>query len=191
MNQKLLSLFNIVIIAPLFILIGMGKFPHDYKKWLILLGIIIIIFNLWRLYMLVKNGNVEGMYVTGTTIGEVGIVDDRNEPDNANIGCGVPPDTTYGGSEVEVINGLNVYHIRMFDSSPGYETPLIRIKQGDVIVWSNVGEVMHTVTEKDFLFNSGYMKPGGRFSVRFTEKGEFDYYSIPDEGWMVGKVIVS
>ena len=89
------------------------------------------------------------------------------------------------------INGSYIHHIRMFDSSPGYEKPNLCIKQGDVVVWSNVGEIDHTVTGVNNEFNSGYMKPGDRFSVKFSEKGVFNYYCMVSRGWMIGKITVN
>lgn len=165
LNPKFVSVFHIVFVAPLLILIGLGKFPDEYKKWLVVLGVIVGLYHLIRLIALMR------------------------APEHMTVESGEGIEMEYPMNDV--INGLNVHHIRMFDSSPGFEVPLINIKQGDVIVWSNVGEVQHTVTEKDDLFDSGYLKPGERFSVRFTEKGTFDYRSIPDEGWMIGRVIVN
>ena len=72
----------------------------------------------------------------------------------------------------------------MFDSDPGYSTPKLVIKAGDVVIWTNVGEIEHTVTsakldrypqgimEPSGEFNSGYMKPGMSFAIKFTQKGE-------------------
>ena len=173
---KLISAFHIVIVAPLLILIGLNKIPDQYKKWLVLLGVIIGVYHLINLCRLMRYGRgrrTEGMSVEDMSVEGEGI------------------HTIMDTSNVENINGLNVHHMRIFDSSPGYEFPLIEIKQGDVIVWSNVGEVEHSVTHVDQLFNSGYMKPGERFSVRFTEKGTFDYYCMLNRGWMIGRVIVN
>lgn len=87
------------------------------------------------------------------------------------------------------ING-DVHYVRMFDSSPGFDLPVLHIKQGDMVVWMNVGEVQHTATEVNQRFNSGYLRPGDKYSVRFRNKGTFDYYSIPQKGWMIGQIVV-
>ena len=92
---------------------------------------------------------------------------------------------------MENINGKNVHHIRMFDSLPGYDKPNINIKQGDVVVWSNVGEVEHTVTSDDSFFNSGYLKPGENYAVKFDNLGTFPYHCLHHSGWMKGIVNVN
>jgi len=91
---------------------------------------------------------------------------------------------------LENLSDQNIHHIRIFDSSPGYEFPILTVKKGDVVVWTNIGEVTHTVTACKQEFNSDYMKPGDRFAVRFTERGEIDYYCMEHRGWMIGKIIV-
>jgi plastocyanin len=166
MNPKLVSSFHIVIVAPLLILLGLDKFPSAYKKWLVVLGIIVGVYHLYRLCNLMRVN--EGMH-------------------NINR---INHSETLTQDKPLVVNNLVIHQVRMFDSSPGYEFPILTIKQNDVVVWNNVGEVEHTVTEVNESFDSGYLKPGERFSVRFTEKGEFNYFSIPQEGWMVGKIVV-
>lgn len=96
-----------------------------------------------------------------------------------------------GKEHMEMINGSKVHYIKLYDSHPGYDRQILNIKEGEVVVWTNVGAVEHTVTEVNNEFNSGYMKPGDSFSIKFHQKGTFDYYSIPQKGWMLGKIIVS
>lgn len=88
------------------------------------------------------------------------------------------------------LDGTNVRNIKMFDSSPGFENPNLTVKVGEIVVWTNVGEVEHTVTSDNLDFNSGYLKPGESFSVKFTNPGKYNYHSIPDKGWMVGCITV-
>ena len=45
---KLVSAFHIVIVAPLLILIGLNKIPDQYKKWLVLLGVVVGVYHLIR-----------------------------------------------------------------------------------------------------------------------------------------------
>lgn len=161
LNPKFVSAFHIVVVAPLLILVGLDKFPEKYKKIFVVLGAIVLLYHSWRLYKLMSHD------------GSI-----RHMTENM-------------AGSVSEINGMNIHHIRMYDSSPGYENPVVQIKAGDVVVWSNVGEVEHTVTAVDESFDSGYMKPGERFSVRFVNKGSYDYYSVPQLGWMIGKIIVN
>lgn len=92
---------------------------------------------------------------------------------------------------MENVNGTNVHHIRMFDSSPGYDKPIIDINKGDVIVWSNIGEVEHTVTSDNDFFNSGYLKPGENYAIKFDNPGTFTYSCLHHNGWMKGVVNVN
>ena len=89
------------------------------------------------------------------------------------------------------ITGTKVHYITMFDSSPGYNIPVIRIAQGDVIIWKNIGELDHSVVSSDDIFDSGYMKPGDSFSVQFNKQGTYYYYDADERGWMHGVVIVN
>lgn len=84
----------------------------------------------------------------------------------------------------------NIHAIKMFDSSPGYEKPYIKINVGDVVVWTNIGEQQHSVTSKDLKFDSGYLVPGQSVAFQFTKPGTYEYYSIPQLGWMLGVIEV-
>lgn len=88
------------------------------------------------------------------------------------------------------IYGSNVHHIKLFDSSPGYDVPHLTIKQGDIVVWTNVGEIEHTVTADNGEFNSGILKPGENYTVKFDNKGDFYYSCMFHKGWMRGVVNV-
>ncbi|QKF93619.1 blue type 1 copper protein [Fadolivirus algeromassiliense] len=91
---------------------------------------------------------------------------------------------------MESVFGSNVHQIKIFDSSPGYDQPKLTVNKGDIIVWTNVGEVEHTVTADNDQFNSGYIKPGEHFSVKFDFPGEYYYSCMYHKGWMKGVVIV-
>lgn len=86
--------------------------------------------------------------------------------------------------------GSIVHHIQVFDSSPGYDPPRLMIKPGDIVVWTNIGEVEHTITSDNGHFNSGYMKPGESFTVKFSNVGDYYYRCTYHKGWMVGLVTV-
>ena len=85
----------------------------------------------------------------------------------------------------------HVHHVQIFDSNPGYSLPKLRVKIGDVVVWTNIGNRDHSATALNQEFNSGYLRPGDTFTIKFTGKGTYPYYSIPDKGWMRGVIIVS
>lgn len=99
--------------------------------------------------------------------------------------------------------GANVHYIRIFDGSPGYSPSSLNVISGDIVVWTNVGEVQHTITSAKrsewmansrmapgFNFDSGQLRPGQSFAVKFIEPGWFPYYDIPNIGWMHGEINV-
>ena len=94
------------------------------------------------------------------------------------------------GMTVENLDGFTVHPIKIFDSSPGYEYPLLKIKKGEVVVWRNIGEVQHSVTSKQDEFNSGYMRPGETYAIQFNNAGTYYYYDMNYRGWMIGVIIV-
>ena len=91
---------------------------------------------------------------------------------------------------MESVFGSNVHQIKIFDSSPGYDQPQLTINRGDIVVWTNIGEVEHTVTADNEQFNSGYLKPGENYSVKFDFPGEYYYSCLYHKGWMKGIIIV-
>ena len=88
------------------------------------------------------------------------------------------------------VSGPQVHHVKMFDSLPGYDKPRLVVTPGSIVVWTNVGELEHTVTSDNDLFNSGVVRPGDSFSMKFTQSGTFPYYCLDHRGWMMGVVIV-
>lgn len=75
-----------------------------------------------------------------------------------------------------------------------YNPPQITVAPGTTVVWTNLDEVVHTVTSgtrenPDGIFDSGDIPAGGTFSYTFEEPGTYDYFCIPHPG-MDGTVIV-
>jgi plastocyanin len=149
-NRQLINLFHVFIVAPLLWSLATNRFPEDYKKYLIWVVVLLVLYHLWRFFG-VNSSGMENM----TTIG------------NANL-----------------------QHIRIFDSYPGYDKPALTIKKGDIVVWTNIGEVEHTVTGDNGEFNSGYLKPGENYSVKFDNLGTFTYSCQAHKGWMNGVIMV-
>lgn len=101
------------------------------------------------------------------------------------------------------LTGANIHHVRVFDSDPGYSQPKLDVNVGDVVVWTNIGELEHSVTAAKRVewklnqkmdpgcnFNSGLMKPGQTFAIKFTSKGWYPYYCTQHEGWHQGEINV-
>jgi|688.fasta_scaffold199658_1 plastocyanin len=91
---------------------------------------------------------------------------------------------------MDTVYGSKIHHIKIFDSSPGYDKPNLEIKQGDIVVWTNIGEVEHTVTADNGEFNSSYLKPSENYSVKFDHPGKFYYTCMHHKGWMKGLIVV-
>ena len=53
------------------------------------------------------------------------------------------------------------------------------VKPGTTVVWTNQGQVVHTVTAEDGSFESGEIQPGARGSVTFSRPGTYPYHCTP------------
>jgi plastocyanin len=56
-----------------------------------------------------------------------------------------------------------------------YHPPSLAVRRGTTVVFSNSARVAHTATDRG-VFDSGRIKPGNSFSVRFGQKGTFAYH---------------
>lgn len=86
--------------------------------------------------------------------------------------------------------GSTVHNIRMFDSQPGYDKPCLTIKSGDIVSWTNVGEIQHGVRDINGLFDSGMLYPGQSYSIRLDAPGVYEYYCNLRSGYMIGHIKV-
>ncbi len=71
-----------------------------------------------------------------------------------------------------------------------YSPNVLTVPVGTTVMWTNEDNQIHTVTEVDALFDSGFLEPGATWSQTFTEPGEFEYFCLPHP-WMRGKVVVT
>jgi plastocyanin len=55
----------------------------------------------------------------------------------------------------------------------------LEIAAGTTIVWSNNGQVMHTVSAEDGSFDSGPIEPGERRGLTFSRAGTFPFHCTP------------
>ena len=53
------------------------------------------------------------------------------------------------------------------------------VKSGTKVVWTNQGQVVHTVTAEDGSFESGEIQPGERRSITFSRPGTYSYHCTP------------
>jgi plastocyanin len=70
----------------------------------------------------------------------------------------------------------------------------LTISVGDTVVWTNTGQMLHTVTASDSSWDSGNLDPGKTFSRTFDTAGTFTYYcrfhGSPQGTGMAGTITV-
>ena len=70
-----------------------------------------------------------------------------------------------------------------------FKNPVVTVKVGTAVTWTNADDIPHTVVSKDGLFKSKVLDSGDRFSFTFAKPGQFGYFcSIHPH--MTGTVIV-
>lgn len=94
-----------------------------------------------------------------------------------------------GGGDVQDLDSPDEF---ADDETPGdYDTNVLEIQPGDTVTWTNDDPGMvHTATDVDGSFDSGFLNEGDSWSRTFTEPGEYEYYCIPHP-WMRAKIVVS
>jgi plastocyanin len=70
-----------------------------------------------------------------------------------------------------------------------FKNPMVTVKPGTTVTWTNGDDIPHTVVSKDGLFKSKVLDSGDRFSFTFAKPGQFGYFcSIHPH--MTGTIIV-
>lgn len=93
---------------------------------------------------------------------------------------------TYSVENYEASNEIIIY-----DSPPGFSKNNWTVPVGTNVTWRNAGDLDHTITSEDGLFNSGVLKRGSTYTVRFDKVGTFKYYCQEHNGWHKGTVEVT
>jgi plastocyanin len=65
----------------------------------------------------------------------------------------------------------------------------LEIAAGTTIVWTNEGQVIHTISAEDGSFESGNIEPGRRRGITFSRAGTFPFHCTPHP-FMKGEVVV-
>jgi len=81
-------------------------------------------------------------------------------------------------------SGSKTVDISHFEFHP----PTLSVAKGTRVVFSNSSNTAHTATDKG-AFDSGRIKPGRSFAVRFGQKGTFSYH-CKIHPFMHGKIVV-
>jgi plastocyanin len=70
-----------------------------------------------------------------------------------------------------------------------FKAPVVTVKPGTTVTWTNGDDIPHTVVAKDGSFKSRVLDTGDRFSFTFAKPGQFGYFcSIHPH--MTGTIIV-
>jgi plastocyanin len=65
----------------------------------------------------------------------------------------------------------------------------LEVDAGTTIVWTNGGQMAHTVTAEDGEFDSGPLEPGDRRGLTFTKSGTYHFHCTPHP-FMTGVIVV-
>ena len=57
-----------------------------------------------------------------------------------------------------------------------FKDPVVTVKPGTTVTWTNGDDIPHTVVSKDGAFKSKVLDTGDRFSFTFAKPGKFGYY---------------
>jgi plastocyanin len=70
-----------------------------------------------------------------------------------------------------------------------FQPARLEIAAGTTVVWSNNGQVAHTVSAEDGSFESGPIEPGQRRGITFDRAGSFPFHCTPHP-FMKGLIVV-
>ena len=57
-----------------------------------------------------------------------------------------------------------------------FKDPVVTVKPGTTVTWTNGDDIPHTVVSKDGAFKSKVLDTGDRFSFTFAKPGQFGYF---------------
>jgi plastocyanin len=57
-----------------------------------------------------------------------------------------------------------------------FKAPVVTVRSGTTVTWTNGDDIPHTVVSRDGLFKSKVLDTGDRFSFTFAKAGQFGYF---------------
>ena len=57
-----------------------------------------------------------------------------------------------------------------------FKAPVVTVKAGTTVTWTNGDDIPHTVVSKDGVFRSKVLDTGDHFSFTFAKTGQFGYF---------------
>jgi plastocyanin len=85
--------------------------------------------------------------------------------------------------DVDILDGGEI-------TSWGYSPVVLTVPLGSTITWRNTGDLAHSVTSRDQLFDSRLLDDGRSWSYTFDDPGTYRYFCVPHP-WMKGTVVVT
>ncbi|MDQ3812001.1 MAG: PQQ-dependent dehydrogenase, methanol/ethanol family [Chloroflexota bacterium] len=108
---------------------------------------------------------------------------------NGGLGpVAAPPLGGAGTTGTETAIGANVSQAKVVDF--GFDPGNDLVPPGTTLTWTNVGQIVHTVTSDDGIFDSGDMASGDTFSFTFDNPGTYWYFCRPHP-FMRGRIVVA
>ncbi len=92
------------------------------------------------------------------------------------------------GTGTETAIGASVTQVKVVDF--GYDPGNDLVPPGTTITWTNTGDLTHTVTSDDVVFDSSAMAPGQTFSFTLDHPGTYWYFCRPHP-FMRGRIVVA
>lgn len=71
-----------------------------------------------------------------------------------------------------------------------FQPARLTVRPGTTVVWTNRGQVIHTVTAEDGSFDTGEIDSGSTGSITFSQPGTYRYHCTPHP-FMKGEIVVS
>jgi plastocyanin len=57
-----------------------------------------------------------------------------------------------------------------------FKAPVVTVKPGTTVTWTNGDDIPHTIVSKDGVFKSKVLDTGNQFSFTFAKVGQFGYF---------------
>jgi plastocyanin len=57
-----------------------------------------------------------------------------------------------------------------------FKNPIVTVKPGTTVTWTNADDIPHTVVSRDGVFKSKVLDSGDHFAFTFAKAGQFGYF---------------
>jgi plastocyanin len=103
-----------------------------------------------------------------------------------NGGLGPVAAPQFPNGETAIGASVTAANVVDFGYAPGNDL----VPPGTTITWTNTGQIGHTVTSDDGVFDSGDLPPGATYSFTFDTPGTYWYFCKPHP-FMRGRIVVA